>query len=385
MREVTTDMLTYWWLIIPIAAVIVLTVLALSRRRARPLETAMEAYVEGLRSLVAGDEHTAFIKFRQAVDQDTNNIDAYLKMGDIFRDRGITDKALQIHRELRMRRDVPAETLHEIEKSLAQDYVKAGMKEKGYEILERMTRDSASRPWAAERLLELYTKDRKWKEAGELYQDVFKKGSQRNNATLASLKLMMGLELHQCREFHKARIIYKEALGLNKADPLPYLYIAESYLEEKRVEDGLDFLKRLCQEVPRHAYLGFPLIEETLFQLGRYGEVEDIYRGMLSQDPANIHAKVALSGILVKKGELSAAENLLKSVLEIDPNNSLATLRLVEIMAVRRNIDEGLGVLANLADRMNRNNHEFKCRKCGRVSSRLLPACPHCAAMGTYI
>jgi lipopolysaccharide biosynthesis regulator YciM len=375
----------YWWVIIAVAAAAILAVLALCWRRARPRETAMEAYVDGLRSLIASDEHTAFFKFRQAVDQDTGNIDAYLKMGDIFRNRGLIDKALQIHRELRMRRNVPPETLLEIEKSLAQDYITAGMKEKAYEILERMARDGGSRPWAAEKLFELYAKDRKWKEAGQLYQDVFKKGTPQNKATLASLKLMMGLELKQCGEFHKARILYKEALGLNKADPLAYLYIAESYLEEKRIEDGLDFLKRLCQEVPRHAHLGFRLIEETLFQLGRYGEVEDIYRNMLNQDPANIPAKVALAGILEKKGEFSAAENLLNSVLEIDPNNSLAALRLIEIMAMRRRIDEGLGVLAGLAERLNQHNHEFKCRKCGKVSSRLLPACPHCAAMGTYL
>jgi lipopolysaccharide biosynthesis regulator YciM len=385
MRELAIDMMNYLWVIIPLALVLFLTFLALSRRRARPRETAMEAYVDGLRTLIAGDEQTAFIKFRQAVDQDTGNIDAYLKMGDIFRNRGLTDKALQIHRELRMRRDVPDETLQEIDKSLAQDYAGAGMKEKAYEILERMTKDGAARHWAGEKLLELYTKDRKWKEAAELCQEVYKKGSRQNRITLANFKLMMGLENYQSKEYHKARILYKEALGLNKIDPLPFLYIAESYLEEKRVEDGLDFLKRLCREVPRYAYLGFPMIEETLFQLGRYGEVEDIYRGMLNDDPSNLPAKVALAGILEKKGELSAAESLLKSVLELDPGNSPATLRLAGIMASCRRIDEGLGVLSDLADRMNQRNQEFKCRKCGKVSLRLLPSCPHCAAMGTYL
>ncbi len=378
-------MTAYWWILIPIAIVIVLTVLTLSKRRSGPRETAMESYVDGLRSLTAGDEHTAFIRFRQAVDQDTGNIDAYLKMGDIFRNRGLTDKALQIHRELRMRRGVPPEVLIDIDKSLAQDYIKAGMTVKAYEILERMARDGGSKVWAAERLLELYAKDRKWKEACELSQNVFKKESRRNGAALASFKLMMGLEQHQCEEYHKARILYKEALALNKADPLPYLYIAESYLEEKRVEDGLDFLKRLCQEVPRHAYLGFPLLEETLFQLGRYGEVEDIYRGILNRDALNIQAKVALAGILEKKGELSAAENLLKSVLELDPNHSLATLRLVGIMAARRRMDEGLDILSGLADRMNRHEQEFKCRKCGKLSPRLLPACPQCGNIGAFI
>jgi lipopolysaccharide assembly protein B len=379
------DITAYWWLLIPIAIVIVLTVFALSKRRLGPRETAMEAYVEGLRSFASGDEHNAFIKFRQSVDQDTGNIDAYLKMGDIFRSRGLTDKALQIHRELTLRRNVPSEIFVEIEKSLAQDYIKAGMKEKAYEILERMAKDGSSKVWAAERLLDLYAKDRKWKEACELYQDVFKKGSRANGAMLAGFKLMMGLEQFQSEEYHKARLLYKEASSLNKSNPLPYLYIAESYLAEKRVEDGLDFLKRLCFENPRHAHLAFPLIEETLFQLGRYGDVEVIYRNLLNQDPTNIPAKVALSGILEKKGELSAAENLLKSVLEIDPSNYLATLRLMSIMSSRRRFDDVQNTLSGLADKIDSKNQEFKCRKCGKSLSRILPICPHCASIGTFI
>ncbi len=196
---------------------------------------------------------------------------------------------------------------------------------------------------------------------------------------------MVGRELHELEEFHKARLAYKEALSLGKANPLPYLYIAESYLDEKRVEDGLEFLKRLCEESPKYAYLGFPLIEETLFQLGRYGEVEDIYRTMLNKDPSNLSARIALAGILEKKGELSSAEGMLKSVLESDPTNAMAAFRLLNVMAARDRIDDGLNILSNVADKIHLHNQEYKCRKCGKGFPRPMPACPHCNSIGTFI
>jgi lipopolysaccharide biosynthesis regulator YciM len=359
--------------------------MALYRRRTSPIATAMEAYVDGLRYLTNGDEQTAFIKFRQAVDQDTGNVDAYLKMGDIFRNRGYVEKAIQIHRELTLRRDLPTEIRLEIDKSMALDYIKANMLGKAYDILVRIVKDSSSKYWAAERLLDLYIKDKKWNEACDLYESVLKKGSQGNGATLAALKLMIGRELHNSEEYHKARLLYKETLSLARDNPLPYIYIAESYLEEKRIENGLEFLKKLCEELPAHAYLGFPMIEETLFQLGRYGEVEEIYRNILMKDPSCIPAKVALAGILEKKGELSAAESLLKSVLDIEPTNFLAALKLVNVMATRDRIDDGLNVLSNVADKINLRSQEFKCRKCGKGISRPQPACPQCGALGTFI
>lgn len=378
-------MTSYWLLLIPIMVVALLTIMAFYRRRFRPGETAMESYVDGLKYLTAGDEQTAFIKFRQAVDQDTGNVDAYLKMGDIFRNRGFTDKALQIHRELTIRQDLSLEVRNEIDKSLAQDYIKAGMTDKAQEILQQLIKDSTTRLWAAERLLDLCIKDRKWNEACDIYDDILKKSAHNSDsAMLVSLKLMWGKELHQLDEFHKARLEFKEASSLNRSNPLPYLYIAESYIEEKRVEDSLTFLRRLCDESPRFAYLGFPLIEETLFQLGRFGEVEEIYRNIMNKDSANIPARVALAGILEKKGELTSAESLLKSVLESDPTNMVAALRLVNIMASRDRVDDGLNILSNVADKIHLRNLEFKCRKCGRGASRPLPFCPHCGAMGIF-
>ncbi|OGC91396.1 MAG: hypothetical protein A2W25_04500 [candidate division Zixibacteria bacterium RBG_16_53_22] len=379
-------MANYWIVAIPIALVVILTFIALYRRRSGPSrQTAMESYVEGLRLLTAGDEQTAFVKFRQAVDQDTDNIDAYLKMGDIFRSRGMPEKALQVHRELRLRQNLSPEVQAEIEKSLALDYIKSGMFDKAYESLEKLVRDGSTKSWAADKLLGLYTRDRKWKAASELFESVVKKGARSDGASiLVGLKLMVGRDLHDDCEYHKARLIYKEALNLEKTNPLPYLYIAESYLEEKRSEDGLEFLIKLCQEAPKYAYLGFPLLEETLFQLGRFGEIEDIYRGILARDAANIHTRVALAGIHEKKGELSSAESLLRTVLDLDPTNSVAAIRLAKIMAAKRRFDDGLSVLSGLADKISVRSQEFVCSKCGKSHAKPLPACPHCGSIGIF-
>jgi len=202
-------MYNYLIVVVPIAVVVILTFIALYRRRTAPgRQTAMESYVEGLRLLTTGDEQTAFIKFRQAVDQDTDNVDAYLKMGDIFRGRGLVDKALQVHRELKLRHGLAPEAQVEIEKSLALDYIKAGSFDKAYEALERLLKDGSSKTWAADRLFGLYTKDRRWKDASEVFEIVMKKSVRGDGAaTLAGLKIMVGRDLHDDCEYHNARVL----------------------------------------------------------------------------------------------------------------------------------------------------------------------------------
>lgn len=378
-------MTSYWWILILILLAAAAIAVAVRRRRFGSDGTALEAYIHGLRSMIAGDHKTAFVKFRQAVEKDTDNVDAYLKMGDLFRDKGMIDKALQIHRELTLRRKVPPELRSEVDQSLVMDYIEADANDKAGEILQQMIKDGDQRDWAEDRLLELYLKSKSWRDAEELYRSISKKRGLKKGSTMANIKIMVGRELHKKEQYHKARLAYREAVSLDQNNPFSYLYAAESYLEENRVEDGLEFLKKLCENAPRYAYLGFPLVEETFFNLGRFSEVEDIYHGVLNSDPSNIPARIALAGILEKKGETATAENLLRSVLDSETANPAAAMRLAKLLADTDRVEEGLEILSRMADKADLLYENLNCNKCGKSVRKPLPSCPQCGGLGTFV
>jgi lipopolysaccharide biosynthesis regulator YciM len=375
----------YWPLLIIIIAIIGI-MFVLFRRRRKTDSSSLEAYIDGLRYMVAGDNQAAFVKLRQAVDQDTENVDAYLKMGDLFREKGMVDRALQIHRELTLRRDINSELSKNINKSMAQDYLKAGANEKAIELLKPLTRESdGMRVWAEEMLLDLYISSGKWADAEELFTLIMKRNKQKESVRMANIKIMMGRELHDKGEFHKARLAYKDALSFDKNNPFAYIYIAESYRQENRGDDAAEFLRKLCEEVPGYSFLAFSTIEETFFELGRFGEVEELYRAVLNTDPDNIPAKISLAGIYEKKGEIQTAENMLRSVLEADGSNSAAAIHLAKIMAGVGRSEEGLEILSQAADKIEPAHDNFKCKNCGEILKRPQPLCPRCKRLGTFI
>jgi len=375
----------YWWLIIIVVAALMIFYVLIIRRRKKSESTSLEAYIDGLRSIISGDSQTAFIKLRQAVDLDTENVDAYLKMGDLFREKGMIDRALQLHRELTLRRDITFELSKNINKSLALDYLEAGAKDKAVELLKPMIKDNGMRGWAEEKLLDLYITSEMWNDANELYGSIMKRKKLKESDRMANIKIMTGLEFQHRNDFHKARLAYKEALSFDKNNPFAYIYIAESYRRENREDDAVDYLKKLCEEVPRYAYMAFSAIEETFFELGRFGEVEDLYRTVLNNDPENVPAKIALGGILEKKGEIQAAENLLRSVLDADSSNSAAAIRLAKILAGDGRSEEGLEILSAAADKIEPGYDVFKCKICGESLKRPLPSCPECKNLGTFL
>ncbi len=72
-------------------------------------------------------------------------------------------------------------------------------------------------------------------------------------------------------------------------------------------------------------------IESSLFDLGRYGEVEKFYRRILEINPSNFEATIRLANVLEEKGESSAALTLIENAMKpsnLDIRSDLMKLKL---------------------------------------------------------
>ena len=65
-----------------------------------------DLYAEGLDMLVMGKRKIAYKNFKKIVDHDSNNINAYLHLGQVLREGGNPGKALEIHKNLLLRKNL---------------------------------------------------------------------------------------------------------------------------------------------------------------------------------------------------------------------------------------------------------------------------------------
>ena len=54
-------------------------------------------YADGLDLLIAGKRKAAYQNFKKIIDQDSDNIKAYLRLGQVIREGGNASQALKIH------------------------------------------------------------------------------------------------------------------------------------------------------------------------------------------------------------------------------------------------------------------------------------------------
>ena len=63
-----------------------------------------DLYAEGLEMLIMGKRKKAYKSFKLIIEKDSNNIKAYLYLGQVVRDGGSPKKALDIHQNLLLRK-----------------------------------------------------------------------------------------------------------------------------------------------------------------------------------------------------------------------------------------------------------------------------------------
>jgi lipopolysaccharide biosynthesis regulator YciM len=288
-------------------------------------------YVEALRNLLDGKQEAAFTKLRQVIAEEPSNIDAYLRLGRILREHNRADRALEVHKNLTLRYGLSRAEKVSILRELASDYLALNEPSTAETALKELISLDPENYWAQVNRLRLQEKANQWDDACETAVLLLKLESNKSKKPLARYKLRQGEELARSKEHHKARVVFKEAIGLDPSFVPAYLAVGDSYIEEERFEDAVNFWSKLIEANPEEAHQVIDRLKNTLFTLGRFGEIVDICRRILEQSPKNVEARRALAEFDIKKGDLSGAQETLEQILEDHPQDSQTILELVRI------------------------------------------------------
>ncbi len=306
--------------------------LAYDRLLRKPAKPAGELYLEALRNLLDGEEIKAFGKLRQVVSEDYGNIDAYVRLGQILRDNNKPDRALQVHKDLTLRTGLSPDQKSRILHQLAEDYIALEDRDMAEAALKELISLDSDDRWTHIQLLKMQEAAQKWDDAFDTAAHILKIENDKSKKPLAYYKYQQGQQLFKQREFHKARILFKEAIGLNPQYVPAYLAIGDSYRLEERYEDAVSFWKKLIEAVPQKGHLVIDRLKRTLFDLGRYGELADTCRSILEHDSRNLEARLTLAEFHEKKGDIEVAEEMLNQAIDDSPENLRGLVQLLRIL-----------------------------------------------------
>lgn len=295
-------------------------------------------YLVSLGALIDGDDELAYTELKKAVQADSSNVDAYLRLGTLLRKRGEAARALQVHRELTARPGLHDATRARIQMELCRDLVAMGKLDKAAEVAHDASKRADNPAKALELLLDVQEKRGDLTEAFRVKKELLRRGGRRaDNAELSAYRAQQAVGPLEAGELGVAEKILREARKLDDDAPLTtYLW---GRLKEKQGdhEAALSAWDEILEKHPEKVVHLFRSLERVHFLHGTYGDMEATYHRFLERVPGHEDASFGLARFLRRKGQLEAALDTCRSALAHHPESeTLRVLRLALLLQIGR-------------------------------------------------
>ena len=353
------------------------------RRRKKP--TGRTPYLDALHMLLEGKTDDAMEQLKRTVKEDSDNIMAYITLGDIFREKGFPIRAAKVHRNLLLRNTLIERQIDAVLRHLVLDYRAAGMPDKAVEMADRLVQRNKRDMDVKRILLSLYEETGDWDKAYFIRQSLNRWLKKRDLRILALYRVLSGVDLGRKGTEREGRIRFREAIKLDKRCIPAYLYWGDSYRREKRDEDAYRVWLNFIRENPEWAHLVFDRLNSVLFDLGRYGEMEAVYQEVISKKPDNPTAALNLIEIYKKQGKIDEALELCSQVDETRTRSARYALVHARLLQMKGKREKALEEALRYLERETEIRSVFRCSACGNESKEPEWRCPRCSQWNTYL
>ena len=356
--------LAYIFILVPLVAGLIYYYLKI-----KPLseEKIRDMYLEGLDLLISGHRKKAYQYFKKIIDQDTDNIKSYIKMGQIIRESKNPRQALKIHHSISMRKDISDYEKIELHKNISLDHY--DLKDIVHAIDECLfiLKIDKTNEWAISQLIKYFIQSEKWDDASIYLIKYNRMKKIKSTHKLALFKVQQARLMINANQFEEGRLVYEEALNLHPDLSIVYYFIGKSYSVESEIyykkanssdievnseeyKVNMDKARKLLaksipmwirysSEKPEQSWLVIHLLKDALFVLNRFNEFEMILKDILESAPENLEVLASLADIHNQRNETSEALELMDGLESSDNTSLLVKLIRVKLQARKQSND----------------------------------------------
>ncbi|HSG29433.1 MAG TPA: tetratricopeptide repeat protein [Candidatus Krumholzibacterium sp.] len=368
--------------ILVVAAGILVLMMVFQKKRKR--RSNRSRYVDALYALIEGRKDDALRLLTEAVRNGETDIDAYIQLGNLLREKKQPEKALQIHRSLTVRRDMGYEEEKSVQLALAEDLADLGKMDRAIAALDSIHRRRKD-PDITLMLHRLYHRSGDTDSAFSMLKVLGGIDRMIGPGKKAAYLASVASDHFGRGDLEKARQYVKKAL---KEDPrsIPAKYLAGT-LEMKdgefaKAADSWTDLLRLDISYFNEV---ITKLEKCLFESGNFDDLEKVLLELSAAHEGNQSISVELASYHIKKGEIETGLQMLEDGKRFEHRKEFpVTIRIASLYLeagrdreARRILDESLPLQERRAG--------YNCNACGARSAVPREYCGGCSSFGSYI
>lgn len=338
------------------------------------------SYFQGLNFLLNEQPDKAIDSFLEVAKVDSQTVELHFALGNLFRRRGETERAIRMHQNLIDLPDLDDKVRLQALTELGQDYLKAGLLDRAEEIFNRLLGTSFEEE-AKRNLLEIYQVEKEWLKAIEIARELPDVASHRDIA-----EYYCELAANEIMRSHAdaAREYLDVAMQENRKCVRASLLQGDLLLQEGRLPEAIEAWQRIEQQDPSYLALVAQRLLETYRKLERPAEGIALLSGYLERYPSLDLLDVVYQLVLESEGT-EAAYRLVRAELQRNPTllglEKLMSARLpLAAPEVRPDVELAKTIIQGYTKRLSR----YRCDNCGFKARQFYWRCPACGGWETY-
>jgi lipopolysaccharide biosynthesis regulator YciM len=367
------------WLLLITPAVFALGWLASRldlRQSKRDPRDAPQAYFKGLNLLLNEQHDKAIDAFIEAVQHDPDTAELHFALGNLFRRRGETERAVRVHQHLLQRGDLPALERDRAQHALAQDFFKAGLFDRA-EAAYLALKGSVFEPEAELALLSLYERSRDWPHAQEMARSLEARGIGSFAPQRAHYLCEQALQLQtDVDALPQARALLDEARACAPQHPRALLLQGQWALRDGELQTALQRFEALLGLAPDAFNLVAADYARAAAQAGQGSRALKALEARYAQAPTL--ALVLALNLLDPQGQ----RERLGEHLKLHPGSLDAARRL---LAQLSELPATLAPQLQAAlDAATKPRTRYRCAACGFEAGHYFWQCPGCLSWDSF-
>ena len=264
-----------------IISITALIIFVLVNNRSKNIPTDTEAFNYALKALVDGDKEKAYNLLRDIISKDSNNIDAFLLLGDIVREKDVK-QAIKIHQTIVLRPQISKEKKIEAHKALAKDFFKDENIIRAENELNNILSIDSSNKFALRKLKNIATENKNWKVALKLEKKLMKIDVDHKKNDESMLNYYIAMD-YKSKDNIKNYVYYLEKSATSE-NIYPDSVLELANHNKSNAELAISYYKLYAKHMPSQRTVAYNKIENILFDSQKYDEVENLYRSLLETD-----------------------------------------------------------------------------------------------------
>ncbi len=356
------------------------------RNAARPRGHLPEAYFRGLNFLLNEQPDKAIDAFIDVVRLDPETVELHFALGNLFRRRGETDRAIRVHQNLAERPGLDPQQREHALFELGQDFLKAGLLDRAEDAFTRLE-GSRYAGAALRHRLEIAQMVRDWPLAIERAARLERDGEERHGDEVAHFHCELAAEALAKGTPEGRGVARRELAAAVQAaprHPRPALLAGELARAEDDPAGAIEAWRRMQSDSPEYLAL---VAREWLAAhdaLGRFDEGVAVLERVHREHPS-VDTLAAISGALARLRGTDEALAWARAELERQP--SLLGLEQLLALSEPDADDErrdGIALVRRLINTQAQRLSRYVCRQCGFKARRFYWRCPGCSRWDSY-